>query len=390
MVSIVKVFYIMLLSFGSTVLFVFVLKRLAYRIGFTDRPSERKSHEGEVPLVGGIAIFLGFAVCLIYLGLVAPLRFFLLGGGLLVLVGAIDDGTELSPNLRLVVHVVAALVMCLLGGVVVSNLGEIILPGIEVEFGLLSIPFTVFAVVALVNAVNMSDGLDGLCATQMLIPFAGLAFVSGIAGDTEQFLPLLALCGCLLGFLYFNLRTPWRKRATVFLGDAGSSFLGFALAWFVIDLSQGTNAVIKPVAVLWFALIVIYSTVEIVTRRLLRRRSPFEPDREHLHHVFILAGFSVSETVLALGFVTLVGVGVGISITLLDLPENALFAMFIIFGLLFLRVIFRTWKVMRFIYWSICRRRGERRGRREETWEEAERRTGGDRREPDGNADADD
>jgi len=271
--------------------------------------------------------------------------------------------------------------MCLLGGVTVLSLGDLFLPGEQVLLGLLAIPFTVFAVVALINAVNMSDGLDGLSSVQTLIPVASLAVVAGLAGDMEHFLPLVALCGCLIGFLFFNLRTPWRSKATVFLGDAGSSFLGFTLAWFLIDMSQGPAAVIKPVSTLWFALLLIYSTVEIVSRRLLRNRSPFKPDREHLHHVFILAGFSVSETVATLGVITLGGVLVGVAGTLLNIPENILFATFVMFGLLFLRVIFRTWRVMRFLQRSICRRRGERRDDPNGEWTGQERRTGDDRRD---------
>jgi UDP-GlcNAc:undecaprenyl-phosphate GlcNAc-1-phosphate transferase len=210
-----------------------------------------------------------------------------------------------------------------------------------------------------------------------------LALVAGLAGDTEHLLPLIGMCGCLVGFLFFNLRTPWRSKAVVFLGDAGSSYLGFVLAWFLIDMSQGDSVVIKPVSVLWFAVLLIYSTVEIVSRRVLRRRSPFKPDNEHLHHVFILAGFSVSEAVATLAVITLIGVIVGIAATLLQFPDNILFATFVLFGLLFLRVIFRTWEVMRFLQRSICRRRGERRERSaDRAWEGVERRKGEDRRKP--------
>ena len=373
------IFTFLVATFG-TVLLVLVLKDIARRIGLTDRPDSRKDHQGEIPLVGGIAIFIAFAISMVYAELAVSVRYFLLAGGLLVLVGAVDDIVDLPPGLRLVLHIASALIMCLLGGVTVITLGEIFLPGMDVTLGVLSIPFTVFAVVALINAVNMSDGLDGLSSTQVLIPLGGLALISGAVRDYEHFLPLVALCGCLLGFLYFNLRTPWRDRATVFLGDAGSSFLGFALAWFFIDMSQGENANIKPVSVLWFALLIIYSTVEIVFRRLVRRRSPFKPDREHLHHVFLLAGFSVNETVATLAVITFAGVAVGIAGTLLQFPENILLATFVLFGLLFLRVIFSTWKVMRFLQRSICRRRGERRDRSDDGWAGPERRAGRDRR----------
>jgi UDP-GlcNAc:undecaprenyl-phosphate GlcNAc-1-phosphate transferase len=297
-----------------------------------------------------------------------------------MLVGAVDDAKELSPNLRLALHILAALVICVLGGVVVSDLGDLIIPGKELNLGIVAIPFTVFAVVAMINASNMSDGLDGLCGLQMVIPLAGLAVLSGIRGDQEHFLPLLAICACLVAFLLFNLRTPWRDKASVFLGDAGSNFLGLLLAWFLIDMSQGDNAVLQPVAVLWFGLLLIYDTVEVVARRLVRGISPFAAEREHLHHVFLMAKFSVSETVMTLGGITLIGVLIGMSTTIISIPDYALFAAFILFGLLFLRWIFHTWSVMRFLYRSICRRRGERRTAEADLWEGAERRSGTDRR----------
>jgi UDP-GlcNAc:undecaprenyl-phosphate GlcNAc-1-phosphate transferase len=332
-------------------------------------------------VVGGIAIWIAFTISLLFVGMTSKLIYLVIASGMLISVGATDDVTDLSPGWRLVLHIVAGLIMCLLAGVVVQSLGDLFIPGIELTLGMLAIPFTVFAVVALINAANMCDGLDGHCGTQVIIPLAGLAILTGIKGDQEHFLPLIALCGCLLGFLYFNLRAPWRSKATVFLGDAGSNFLGFILAWFLIDISQGEHALLAPVAVLWFAILLTYDTVEVVTRRLVRRKSPFQPSREHLHHVFLLAGFSVSETVLTMGAITLLGVLIGIATTFVDIPDSAQFGAFILFGLMFLRMIFRTWSVMRFLYRSICRRRGERRGSQSHSWRDVvDRRFEKDRR----------
>ena len=325
----------LLLAFGMTVLCIVLLKQIAPKIALVDRPSSRKIHEGLIPLVGGIAIWLAFSIVLLFIGMTVKLMYFVIAGGYLVLIGAADDVADLSPSWRLALHIVAASIMCLLAGVVVQSFGEVFFPGFELTLGLFAIPFTVFAVVALINATNMCDGLDGLCATQVIVPLAGLAILSGIKGDHEHFLPLIAICGCLLVFLFFNLRTPWRSKATVFLGDAGSSFLGFILAWFLIDISQGERALLAPVTVLWFALLLIYDTVEVVARRLVRRQSPFQADREHLHHVFLLAGFSVSETVLTMGALTLLGVMIGISTTFVNVPDSVLFAAFIVFGLFF-------------------------------------------------------
>ena len=372
--------FTILLAIGSTVLCIVLLRPISARLGLVDHPDIRKDHVGAIPLIGGIAIWFAFAMSLLFVGMTPKLAILILSGGLLMLVGAVDDAKDLPPRLRLVLHIVAALIMCVFGGVVVVTLGEILIPGTELNLGIVAIPFTVFAVVAMVNAANMSDGLDGLSGLQLLIPLAGLAVLSGITGDQEHFLPLLAICGCLLGFLFFNLRTPWRDRATIFLGDAGSNFLGMLLAWFLIDMSQGSDAVLQPVAVLWFALLLIYDTVEVVARRMLRGKSPFAADREHLHHVFLMAKFSTSETVMTMGGITLVGVLIGMSTTLVHIPDSVLFAAFILFGLLFLRWILHTWSVMRFLYRSICRRSGERRSLQSDFWDGENRRTGSDRR----------
>jgi len=372
--------FTVLLAFGSTVLCIALLRPISGALGLVDHPDRRKDHVGAIPLIGGIAIWISFSISLLFVGITSKLAMLLVSGGLLTLVGAVDDANDLSPKSRLALHIVAVLTFSVFGGVAVYSLGELFIPGKELNLGVISIPFTVFAVVAMINAANMSDGVDGLCGLQILIPLAGLAVLSGIVGDRQHFLPLLAICGCLLGFLIFNLRTSGRSRATVFLGDAGSNFLGMLLAWFLIDMSQGSNAVLQPVAVLWFALLLIYDTVEVVTRRLLRGKSPFVADKEHLHHVFLMAKFSVTEAVLTLGGFTLIGVLIGMSTTLFYIPDSALFAAFVLFGLLFLRWILRTWSVMRFLYRSICRRRGERRTSQLDFLRGKNKRSGSDRR----------
>jgi UDP-GlcNAc:undecaprenyl-phosphate GlcNAc-1-phosphate transferase len=363
-----------LLAFGATILSVAVLVPVAKRLRLVDDPSVRKQHEGSIPLVGGIAIWLAFSLCMLFIGLTSQIAVLILAGSILTLVGAIDDAYDLSPNCRLLLQIGIALLACLVGGIVVTSLGELIFPGVELQLSYLAIPFTVFAIVGLINATNMVDGLDGLCGVQMIFPFAGLAIIAGISGDQEHFLPLLVMCGCLLGFLVFNLRTPWRKRATVFLGDAGSGLLGFVLAWFLIDMSQGQHAVIQPVVVLWFTVLLIFDSLEVIARRILRGESPFVADREHLHHVFLLANFTERGTVLILGALTLVGVTLGITSTLIDAPGYSLFAIFILVGILFVRWMVRTWSVMRFLRRSICRRRENRRMAETTDWSYSERR----------------
>ena len=197
-----------LLAIGSTVLCIALLRPISGALGLVDHPDKRKDHVGAIPLIGGIAIWIAFFISLLFIGITSKLAILLVSGGLLMLVGAIDDVKDLPPKLRLLLHIVAATIVCVFGGVVVRTLGDIFIPGSELGLGIVAIPFTVFAIVAMINAANMSDGLDGLCGIQLIIPLAGLAVLSGFSDDKEHFLPLVAICGCLLGFLFFNFM-PW-------------------------------------------------------------------------------------------------------------------------------------------------------------------------------------
>ncbi len=364
------------------ILGITALRPLALRIGLTDTPDHRKNHEGEIPLVGGLAVFMALTLTAFIYGFRSEIDSLLLGGGILVLVGAFDDRFEVSPGVRLLAQIVAALIMCWIGNNVVRDLGAVSLFGEPVHLGVLAVPFTVFATVALINSLNMADGIDGLAGSQSLLSLGGLAVAGLIAGDAVQMLPLLALCGALVAFLFFNLRTPWRRKASVFLGDAGSNLLGFVIAWYLIHLSQGSHPAIAPVAALWFVALPVFDTIEIVVRRVLRRRSPLGADREHLHHVFLLAGYTVSETVLAMGVLSFGAVLVGLLVSVYHPLDAAVLYVFLLCGSIFLGVILRTWRLMRFLHRSICRRKRplDRRQGPSPHWGGAERRSGRDRR----------
>ena len=189
----------------------------------------------------------------------------------------------------------------------------------------------------------------------------------------------------------FNLRTLWRPKAWVFLGDAGSMLLGITLSWLAIEMSQGEDRVITPAAALWFLMLPIYDAVAMMVRRLLKRRSPFEADREHLHHIFLLAGFSVGETVTLMTGIAIGGVVIGLGGTYLDLSDIVLATLFLFGGVIYYWVIRRAWRVMRFLRRSICRRSEQERrslvDRRQfddPAYAGPERRSGVDRRQSQG------
>jgi UDP-GlcNAc:undecaprenyl-phosphate GlcNAc-1-phosphate transferase len=385
----------LLVACAVTAALVAVLRPLAVRIGLVDVPKGRKSHHGPVPLIGGVAMFLALvASCLApaVTGLswnLPGLPSFLTAGGLLVAVGVADDFLELTPGARFVAQASAALVMALGAGVLLADLGPMTLTGRTLELGLLAIPFTIFATVGVINALNMCDGMDGLSGSQALVSLGGFAIALALWGGAGADALIAVLAGGVAGFLLFNMRLPGRARASVFMGDAGSMFLGFALTWFAVSLSQGPDPVLKPAAALWFIMVPIIDAVAMMLRRIVKGRSPFAPDREHLHHIFLLAGFSVNETVAIMAGLSATGVAIGLASTWLGLHDLAVAGAFLGVGLLYFWMIMHAWRVMRFLSRSICRRRSpvadrrvlaDRRQAHDELYVGPERRSGVDRR----------
>jgi UDP-GlcNAc:undecaprenyl-phosphate GlcNAc-1-phosphate transferase len=223
--------------------------------------------------------------------------------------------------------------------------------------GQLAIPFSVVAGVGLINAFNMTDGLDGLCGSLALVAIGGvivMAIANGASHSDILFLTLFA--GSIGGFLLFTFRCPGRSQAKVCLGDAGSYLLGFTVLYAVIRFSQGDNRVMPPVSALWFCLLPLLDMGGISVRRILRGLSPFSADREHLHHVFTLAKFSVTATVTMMTAIAIIGVLLSTTFAYLQIAEHYMMAAFALVALLYLWSILRTWKELRFLMRSIDRR----------------------------------
>jgi UDP-GlcNAc:undecaprenyl-phosphate/decaprenyl-phosphate GlcNAc-1-phosphate transferase len=346
-----------LISLVATLSLIYLLSPRAHFVGLVDKPSTRKVHEVEIPTVGGIAIFGGFLLAMFSLPVShAYLVGFVLPALLLVVVGVVDDVISLSHRPRFIAQILAGLLMTIAGGVVINQLGVLLVPGKVITLGLLSIPFTLFCLVGLVNALNMSDGIDGLAGLLTLVALLGLGVVAYIGGRF-YILQVLTLLGfSLIGFLAFNVRFPWRKSAAIFLGDSGSTLLGFAVLWFSVHMSQGEHAVMTPVTALWFVALPFIDMTTVFIRRVCNKQSPFQADREHLHHLFLAAGFSVGQTAVILTAVALLLATVGIAGLYLGVPENAMFALFLGLFVCCFYLVTQSWKKRRFLRRTICRR----------------------------------
>ena len=382
-----------LIALFATSALIYLLSKRAHHVGLVDSSESRKIHETDVPTVGGIAIFAGFMLAIFSSSFSqVQLIGFVLPALLLVGVGAVDDAISIPYKLRLFVQILAGLLMTIAGGTVLEQLGMLLLPGKVITLGIFAIPFTIVCLLTLVNALNMTDGIDGLAGSLTLVALLALGVVAYIGGDLSILGELSFLGICMIAFLAFNARFLWQKTAAIYLGDSGSTFLGFALIWFSVTMSQGEQAVMTPVTPLWFIAVPLFDMVTVFTKRIFTRKSPFEADREHLHHLFLAAGFSVGQTVLILSAVALLLAITGIAGLYYGVPENVMFALFLGLFASCAYLVPRSWTKRRFLGRPICRRTWQKcplaldRRRHfsitdQESYECAERRSGDDRRE---------
>lgn len=319
-----------------TVLSLMWLRPIALRFRLLDAPSGRKDHLRPVPVIGGIAMFGGLVCATVTLPAAEPMLGALLAtSALLVIIGLWDDYRGLSAHTRFAVQIGAALLMIYWGEVSLHDLGDLFWPGATFALGLCAIPFTVFCTVGVINAMNMVDGLDGLAggiAGMSLLLLAWAAFVAGLYTDVHL---LLLAAGVVFTFLCFNLRFPWRRRgAKVFMGNAGSMFLGLILAWLLIKLSQGEQRAFAPVTALYLFGLPLLDTFSLTIRRIVKHRSPVAGDREHLHHILMRAGYSVNQSVLIMWGLGLAMGMTGLTALYFRIAESAMFYAFL--GLFFL------------------------------------------------------
>jgi UDP-GlcNAc:undecaprenyl-phosphate GlcNAc-1-phosphate transferase len=334
--------------FAAVVFLVLIgpVSALMRRLGWIDRPSHRKAHAGAVPIAGGIGIVLTLLVAGLWawvapgsLGIdpaaFAPLAetstLALLAGALLVFAVAFtDDRTPIRARWRFLAQGAAALV-AVVGGTFIASLGELFW-AVEIPLPLwIAVPFTLFGVCGVINALNMSDGADGLAGGLAFIAtgwFAlALAFIAGSHPQAAALLPLaLALAGALAGFLLLNLRTPWRARAAIFMGDGGSMMLGFILGWLAVRSTQAFGeAGPPPVLALWILAVPLADTVSCMLRRVAHGATPMSPDHRHLHHLLPAAGLSVRRSVAIILAAALLLGGLGVLGWRLGVADWALF-----------------------------------------------------------------
>lgn len=278
------------LAFFIALLGTPLVRNFALRIKAVDRPEARKVHNSLMPRLGGLAICLGFwASMLLTQELTREIWGILAGGLAIVLVGMWDDIRGVSPKVKLLVQILAALIV-LQGGIKVEFLTNPFGDVIVLDY--FSYPLTVLWIIGITNAVNLIDGLDGLAAGVSAIAAITLGVVSLLEGQGGAALPAFILAAAIFGFLRYNIHP-----ARIFMGDTGSLFLGFNLATLAIVGLTKSTAVISiflPVVILG---IPIFDTLSAILRRFINGKPIFSADKEHIHHRLLELGLSHGKTV---------------------------------------------------------------------------------------------
>jgi UDP-GlcNAc:undecaprenyl-phosphate GlcNAc-1-phosphate transferase len=305
------------LAFLLSVVAVEILRRLSPWLGLVDRPSARKVHTGLVPLCGGVAMFLAFStIVALRTGqpsnpLLADLWLLVVVLGMLVGIGFWDDLRDIGPGKRLAVQTVAAMALLVGWGAQSGAPLVIAFDGVAALPGWIALPVTLLFFV---------DGLDGLAGGIGAVALAGTALAGLVTARPAVADGSLLLLAVVFGFLVFNMRSPWRARASVFMGDAGSMMLGGAVAGFIVSLSAVDMAAAAPArppvpfpALLWLVALPVIDTVSLMVRRPLAGRSPMAADRAHLHHFLVDLGLSPVRATAALVAISALLGGVGLT-----------------------------------------------------------------------------
>lgn len=286
-------FSTLFISLLLTVATIPPLTWLALRFKLLDVPDERKSHKKPIPRCGGLAIAFGALTPIAYWFADNPLIVsFLVAATCIVFFGIADDFLGLSPRWKFLGQILAALIVIFFGGVKIVSLGALLPEDVLLPTSI-SVPLTLLVLVGVTNAVNLSDGLDGLAGGVSLLNVCFIGYLSVIIGNTAIALASLALVGAIFGFLRFNTHP-----ASIFMGDSGSQLLGFSAITFAVVVTQQSVAISPLVPLLLFGLPVL-DTLTVMTTRIRRGRSPFAPDRRHFHHQLLEVGLGHAEAVVA-------------------------------------------------------------------------------------------
>ena len=330
--KIIAVLKIVISVMGVTALFFPIVKWIANHIGALDYPNERKVHKKPMPVMGGLMIYLGFLFgYMLFAPQSTQMLAILIASFIVVITGILDVINPLRAREKLVGQVVAALIIVFYGKILLNDISFF---GYYFDFGWLAYPITLVFIVAVMNCINLIDGLDGLADGISMIFFITigvLAFIMHNLGSLEITIAFIMIGACL-GFLIFNFNP-----AKIFMGEIGSMFLGFMIAVVCLLGFKAVTLTSLVVPMLILA-IPILDTLFAILRRIIHHKPIYEADKQHLHHQLLNKKFSQKTTVLIIYAVSILFSSASIFYVLKDRKIGA-----IIYVILVLLI---TWVVL--------------------------------------------
>lgn len=330
-----NVFLIVLVTFFSSVVLTPFVKKIAFHVGAVDKPDhKRKIHKKNMPSMGGLAIFFAFLIgYMLFAPKTTQMLSVLIGGFIIVITGMLDDIKPLPAKVKLCMQILAASVTVFYGNI---TFADMTIFGITFKFGILAYPLAVLFMVAIMNAINFSDGLDGLAAGTSTIYFVTICVIGYIMnrlGGLDVIMCLIMVGSCL-GFLIYNFAP-----ASIFMGDTGSLFLGFIIS--VIALLGFKTATITSLIIPLLTLFVpIIDTLLAMARRVLKGEKMDQADKEHLHHQLLKTTKSTKKTVIIMYIINILFASVSIFYSLGDKKISMI--LYLLLLILFIILIWKT------------------------------------------------
>ena len=282
-----------ILCFFLTFIFIIFYTKIAKIYNLVDISDSRKIHVGAIPQVGGIAIASSFIILLFFSNIFVDyyLLIVFFSSFIILILGLYDDKYYLSPKIKILFQIIASLIVIYFG-LGIKTLG--VYNGISINLGFFGVFFTILCVIALINGLNFIDGVDGLCAMTCIISLVTILFYSNF---NINFNFIYILIFSIITFIFFNLNlVPFQK---IFLGDSGSTWLGYLIAWFLIYSSE--SYIIDPALLIWSITLPIFDFFRVSSIRIIKKTNPTMPDRIHVHHILLNIFNKLYITLLILG-----------------------------------------------------------------------------------------
>lgn len=369
---------LIVVAFISSFSAIVLLRPLAIKIGLVDKPTARKVHTGHIPLIGGISVYIGLLIASALVLIFSPIHTeqlltYLFASLLMVITGALDDRYDLSVRVRISVQTVVASIMMFAAGDAIFSLGNLLSFG-EISLWYFAYPFTVIAVLGAINAYNMVDGIDGLIGGVSISTFVSLSLLFFLSGHATEAIFCLLCVAVLLPYLIYNLQLFAFAQKKIFMGDAGSMFIGFTIVWLLAIGSQNNTSYsadgapsFSPVVALWVIALPLMDMAAIMMRRMKKGFSPFKADRDHLHHIFMRAGFNSRETLVIISLLSLMLSLIGVVATIYAVPDWIQLVVFITLFLVFKQSLTHVWVLVSIYrkgeaYKRLARRKNKSRG----------------------------